>query len=308
LIFNGGFAESVAARAMLRRASRMTSPQLTDAASEAREKDSSRWLLVRVALLSLAAVLSIFVTKLALFAAVGVLLGFVSLPAEPASRARALRLVLAAAGACAMFGVFRFLVLEAVPGMVEGGTSATEQRVVSRLREILFAEDALRRNAFVDPDGDHVGSAEFLGEMTGEIGLRGGEPMTTPVLESFPRLIDTKLGPAADVGGYFVIVCLPKRGGGFTANPSDAVDDERAERSFYAYAWPSEGGRGLEAAYFLDEHERILRADSSESAPRRLIGVDAPPACDDVSAPTTVADWSVWRHKQARVKLPFDKP
>jgi hypothetical protein len=58
----------------------------------------------------------------------------------------------------------------------------------------------------------------------------------------------------------------------------------------------------------LDEHERILLADSRETEPRRLIGIDAAPACDDISAPSTAADWRVWRHKKPRVSLPFDKP
>jgi hypothetical protein len=289
----------------------MTSPaplSETSAAHAASAIDLPRNVWLRVLLLCGASVLSIVVTKLSLFAAVGTLLGYVSLPAEPVRRVRVLKGLLLVGALCATLGVFRFLVLEAVPGMVEGGTTATEQRVVSRLREILFAEDALRRNAFVDPDGDHVGSAQFLGEMTGEIGLRGGAPMATPVLESFPKLVDTKIGPAAEVAGFLVTVCLPKRGGGFTAQPGDAVDDERAERSFFAYAWPAERGRGLDFAYFLDEHERILLADSSERDPRRLIGVDAPPACDDVSAAATARDWRVWRHKQARSKLPFEKP
>jgi hypothetical protein len=285
----------------------MTSPApLTETPAVAPLSDLPRKVLVRVLLVCSAGVLSIVVTKLSLFAAVGALLGYVSLPAEPANRVRALKIGLIVAGVCSTVGVFRFLVLEAVPGMVEGGTTATEQRVVSRLREILFAEDALRRNTFVDPDGDHVGSAEFMGEMTGEIGLRGGAPMATPVLQNLPKLVDTRLGPAAEVGGYYVTVCLPKRGGGFTAQPRDAVDDERAERSFFAYAWPAERGRGLDFAYFLDEHERILLADSRETEPRRLIGVDAPPTCDDVSATATAGDWRVWRKKQARAKLPFD--
>ena len=43
----------------------------------------SRALLLRVLLLCSAALLSLWLTKLALFAAVGTLLGFVSLPAEP---------------------------------------------------------------------------------------------------------------------------------------------------------------------------------------------------------------------------------
>src|SRR6187402_2366500 len=105
---------------------------------------------VRVALLCAVAGLSLWVTKLALFAAVGTLLGFVSLPARPERVVRFSKVALLIAGACAFVGTFRFLMTEAVPGMVEGGTTATEQRAVSRLREILFAEDAWRKNAFYD--------------------------------------------------------------------------------------------------------------------------------------------------------------
>ena len=266
-----------------------------------------RWtVLLRVALLCAAGFLSVLVTKLSLFAAVGALLGFVSLPVEPKRAVRRLKLSLLLGGACATVGVFRFLVLEAVPGMVDGGTTAAEQRVVSRLREILFAQDAWRKNAFVDPDGDHVGSAGLLGELSGQIGVRGKQLSDPSVLQNYPKLVDTQLGPAADIGGYLVLVCLPKQGGGYTAKPSDAVDDERAERSFYAYAWPAERGQGLGTAYFLDEHERILLADSRETEPQRLLGVGAPPACDDVSAPSTAADWRVWRHKKPRASLPYE--
>src|SRR3954471_1102172 len=267
----------------------------------------ARGVLLRVLLLCTAAVLSLWLTKLALFAAVGTLLGFVALPAQPPRQVFWLKLALGVAGACATVGTFRFLVLEAVPGMVEGGTTATEQRVVSRLREILFAEDAWRKNAYYDPDGDHVGSAGLLGELSAELGVRSGNRVEPAVLEGYPRLVDTRLGPAANIGGYLVLVCLPKRGGGYSARPGDAIDDDAAERHFYAYAWPAERGQGLTTAYFLDEHERILLADSQEAEPRRLIGIDAPPACDDVSAPGTAGDWRVWRHKKPRTQLPFDK-
>ena len=278
-----------------------------DAASDAPSAVPSV-VLLRVSLIVLASLLSVVFSKLALFAAVATLLGFVSLPEGPRGAVRAMKLSLAVGAVCATVGVFRFLVLEAMPGMVQGGTTAAEQRAVSRLREILFAEDAWRRNAFFDPDGDRVGSAGFLGELTGETGVRGGKPMDPSGLESYPKLADTRLGPAAEVGGYLVLVCLPKVGGGFTAQPGDAVDDERAERQFYAYAWPAQRGEGLDFAYFLDEHERILLADSRETEPRRLIGVDAPPTCDDISAEHTKADWRVWRHKVPRATLPFDKP
>jgi hypothetical protein len=267
-----------------------------------------RSVLVRVLVLCTAAVLSLWLTKLALFAAVGTLLGFVSLPTQPQRRVLQLKLALGVAAACATIGTFRFLVLEAVPGMVEGGTTATEQRVVSRLREVLFAEDAWRKNAYYDPDADHVGSAGLLGELSAEFGVRSGKRIEPAVLEGYPKLVDTRLGPAAEIGGYLLLVCLPKQGGGYSAKPGDAIDDEAAERHFYAYAWPAERGQGLTTAYFVDEHERILLADSQEVEPRRLIGVDAPPACDDVSAPSTASDWRVWRHKKPRRTLPFDKP
>jgi len=56
----------------------------------------------------------------------------------------------------------------------------------------------------------------------------------------------------------------------------------------------------------LDEHERILLADSREQEPRRLLGAEAPPSCDDVSRPSTASEWWVWRHKKPRASLPFD--
>jgi len=284
----------------------MTADAEVSTASANPNGDLPRAVLWRSLLVCAVALVSVVVTKLALFAAVASMLGFVSLPSEPRRAVRALRLCLAIGFVGATVGVFRFLVLEAMPGMVEGGTTATEQREVSRLREILFAEDAWRKNAFFDPDGDRVGSAGFLGELTGQIGVRGGARTDPAVLQNYPTLVETRLGPAADVGGYLVIVCLPKRGGGFTALPTEAVDDERAERQFYAYAWPSKNGQGLTTAYFLDEHERILLADSRETEPRRLLGPDAPPSCTDVAEASTAGEWSVWRHKKPRASLPFD--
>ena len=263
------------------------------------------WL--RSLLVAAMAFASLWFVKISLFAAVATLIAFVSLPARGRALAP-LRWLLGFAGAAAFAGSLLFLVREAVPGMVEGGTIATEQNAVSKLREILFAEDLMRKKAYVDPDGDRVGSAGFLGELSGEIGLRGGAPLEPALLERFPKTIETKLGRAAELSGFYIAIRLPKRGGGFSAWPADPVDEERAEREFVAYAWPAERGLGLDRAYFLDEHERILIADSSEREPRRRVGVDAPPACDDALSPATAGDWRVWRHKQPRGALPYTEP
>lgn len=251
-----------------------------------------------------AALLSIYFTKLGLFAAVGTFVAWASLPRLPNIELRRERWLLLVAALAATVGLFRFLIIEAIPGIVAGGNRFTEQRAISRLRELLFAEDTARRIGAHDPDHDHVGSALLLGELTGELGVRRGNRLEVPLLEGFPKQVDTSIGPASEIGGYFVIVCLPKLGGGFTALPQDAVDEELSERRFIAYAWPSGTAPGLDSAVALDEHEHISLAPAKVGLRH---GFGAPPGCDDAVAPETRGAWTAWRHKQPRNTLPGDR-
>jgi hypothetical protein len=251
-----------------------------------------------------AALASIYFTKLGLFACVGTFVAWASLPRLPSSELKRERALLLLAAVAALVGFGRFLIVEAMPGIVAGGNRFSEQRAISRLREILFAEDSARRGALHDPDRDGIGSAALLGELTGELGLRGGKRLTTPLLESFPKLVDTELGPASEIGGYFLVICLPRLAGGFSARPTDAVDEELAERRFIAYAWPSGNAPGLESAIALDEHEGIWLAPAK---PGLRYGAAAPPTCDDAVAPATRGAWTPWRHKQPRQTLPGDR-
>lgn len=256
------------------------------------------------ALLAACAV-SVVVLKLSPFLLVGCFVAFVALPAE---RPRWLPWLTAAAGLLACVGFFRFLVLEAMPGIVQGGTRATEGAAVSKLREILFAEDSLRKNAAIDPDGDGIGSAGLLPELSGFAGLRGGKMLAPPLLEHIPTPIETPIGEAVELGGYLFAVCLPKAGGGFSAEARVPIDEEAAERRFLVYAWPSADKRGLAYAFFMDEHERILFAHSGfHRGKARRLGPDAPPACDDAVAASSSGAWQVWRHKQPRRTLPGDR-
>jgi hypothetical protein len=261
-------------------------------------------LLYRTVLAAAAALLSIHFTKLGLFAAVGTFIAWASLPRARAGRLRRERWLLAVAGAASLIGLVRFLIIEAIPGIVQGGNRFTEQRAISRLREILFAEDSARRLGSYDPDADRIGSALLLGELTAELPMRGGVRLNAPLLDGYPKQTDTSVGPAAEIGGYFLIVCLPGRGGGFTALPKSAVDDELAERRFIAYAWPSGTAPGLSSAVALDEHERILIAPSN---PGLRFGFVAPPSCDDAVANATKDAWKPWRNKQPRTSLPGDQ-
>jgi hypothetical protein len=252
-----------------------------------------------------ACAISLVVSKLAPFLLVGCFVAFVALPTE---RPRWLPWLTGAAGLLSCAGFLRFLVVEAMPGIVQGGTRATENAAVSKLREILFAEDSLRKKATIDPDGDGVGSAGLLSELSGFAGLRGGATLSPPLLEHIPRPIDTPIGQAVELGGFLFAVCLPKVGGGFSAEARMPVDEEAAERRFLVYAWPSADKRGLEYAFFMDEHERILFARSGvRHGKARRLGAEAPPACDDAIAASTSSAWQVWRHKQPRHALPGDR-
>jgi hypothetical protein len=187
-----------------------------------------------------------------------------------------------------------------VPGIVEGGTRAAGQRAVSRLREIVFAEDAARKRAVWDPDGDGVGAALLVAELTGEAGVRGTARANPPLLERYPKVESTRAGPALEIGGFWFMVCVPTRTA-LASEPGSAFDDELAERRFVAYAWPSGRAPGLHRAYFIDEHESILSAPSGE---RVRSGSDHPPRCDDALAPATKGDWIAWRGKKPRATLP----
>jgi len=264
-----------------------------------------RPLLLRAVLAAAAALASIYFTKLGLFALVGTFVAWASLPRRNASELKRERLLLALSAVASGIGFLRFLVLEAVPGIVAGGNRATEARAISRLREISFAEDGARRWARRDPDADGIGSALLLGELTGELEVRAQARLEPPLLESYPKQVQTALGPACEIGGYYFAVCVPKLGGGFTARPGESVDEELAERRLIVYAWPSGVAPGLSSAIALDQHEHIWLAPAT--AGRRL-GSAAPPACDDVVAEGTRRAWKPWQDKQPRRTLPGDRP
>jgi hypothetical protein len=206
---------------------------------------------------------------------------------------------LTAGALCSAVGLIRFLVIDAMPGIVGGGRAAAEQRAVSRLRDVLFAEDAMRRAAWIDPDRDGIGSAASLDELCGGPPRRGQAPRQTPVLHC--ELVPSALGPAARSGAYVYTVCLPTLGGGWSAALDALVDDEAAERRFVAFAWP-ESTSPFDTAFSIDEHENIRVAVLSWGAPEaRRFAASCAEALEDFP-------WQVWKNKKPRPDLPGDTP
>ncbi len=239
------------------------------------------------------ALLAIRLPWLALPASFASFVAAVSVPALRSRGASRAGLWVFLAGMLSLAALGRFLIQQAVPGIVRGGRQAVQRKAVSHLREILFAQDAVRRTAWIDPDADGLGGAASLDELCGGPPRRGQPPRELPVLRCGPRE-PSPLGPATREGAYRFAVCLPSRRGGFSGDPASAVDESRAEVEFAAYAWPVDRSFGW--AFYLDWKENILERAVPDPAPD---GGWAP-RCDEGPMRSTTGPWRPWQGKQAR--------
>lgn len=221
-------------------------------------------------------------------------------------------LLIAVAVTGMLIGLVRFTLSEAIPGIMRGGNAASDKAALSKARAVVTAEDALRRGAFMDHDGDKIGSAGRIAELAGLVPVRGGATLDPAPLSYDPKqLVDTAAGPAIQAGTHLIIVCVPAFGGGFTAAAKDPIDEERAEREYYIYSWPLATGLGVQNAYAIDQHERIWVTSNNDSthdgkSTLRYAGPSFPPPCTAVHDPA--AQFTPWENKQPRDHLPGDPP
>jgi hypothetical protein len=201
------------------------------------------------------------------------------------------------AAAATLVGLTRFVYLDAVPGIVQGGEQAVMQRAVSHLREILRVEDAMRKLPLNDSDADGVGSAALIGELAGVIPARHGSVKQVPLNKRFQSTVDTPIGPAAVIDGYAFAVCLKTQSGDYSAKPGSAFDEEASEREFVALAWPLDASR---SAFAIDADDRILARKNLDPSRPTYAGQMHPPSCKTVATAAEADGWTPWRGKQPR--------
>lgn len=258
--------------------------------------------IVRLVLTAALALASLVVLELSVVAVAVTIVVVLTLPTLP-PRPRALAYATVSAAALAsLVGLTRFVLEKAMAGIAEAGQRAVTKSAIWRMREIVIAEDGARKRAVVDPDHDGVGSALFVAELAGLAGVRGGPPLERPLLNyRFRESVETAIGPAVRVGSHLIVVCLPERGGGFTARPDRPIDEERAERRFVAYAWPAERSVDIAGAIFVDEHERILLSSAAT-----FRGPAHPPSCTSALGGNS-EQWQPWHDKAPRKTLPGER-
>jgi len=270
-----------------------------DSAPSDRER-RHRLFLGGVALLALA---SLWLSELALFAAFLTFLTWVSLPELSAGQRRRWLWALGVVALVCTLGLMRFVSQYALLGMTNASRRSVDKEIVSRLREILFAQDYAREHALVDPDGDGVGSALALSALTGSAPLRPQLSERTELLDRrYAQIRETREGPASALNGYLFMVCLPTAGGGWSAAPAARVDEERAEREFVALAWPDGEGTSSGTVFVIDAWERILEFANKRERGLVFSGVNSPPTCDVVTRGGY--DFAAWQGKVARDHLP----
>jgi hypothetical protein len=232
----------------------------------------------------------------------------------------AVKAALAATLLLMALAMIRFTVTEAAPGVIEGGRRAQAKSALYHLRALVFAQDVSREQAFLDPDGDGVGSALGLKALVGQA-MRDGSTPRLPLLARFGKVTDHQGAAVSTFQGYGIVVYLPTKDDQAVADQSDAIDDEAAERRFVAYAWPLDvvHDDGDRSVIFVDERERILVSDNL-GPQQGYVGLDNMPpfwaALSDKRMSANVArgapsadggTWTPWKGKKARAKLPGDR-
>lgn len=249
--------------------------------------------------------ISIIETRLSVFVVLLLIIALASLSRSQADKRWAW--ALGCALVLATIGLGRFIFKEALPGIAEARGRDSSKHAVSMLREIYFAQNAMRRYAMIDPDQDKVGSAARLGELTAQVLARGS--IRLPNVPLAPRLsprIETAHGQATEYQGYLFYVCLPQADGKWTAQTDALVDEEKSERNWLAYAWPSAANLGHKHAYVIDQHERILEFNNEQNHMLIFMGAAFAPPCDSLFNPGPDIHWDTWSGKTPRAELPGD--
>ena len=211
--------------------------------------------------------------------------------------------------ALSVVGFVLFVVRDAAPAIILSGQRSAEEKAVSRLRELWWAQQKARELGLVK-GADGRGQNLFLGELLGADATRG-VPTHAPLLR--PGTYAPHSPEATSLGvyraeSYLFVVYLPATSGAVTEG--QPVDDSAASRRFIAYAWPMGEVLSGSRLFFIDEDERICETDVP---PRPAGGVDglalrpspfeafAAPDFASARCPTTGArSWRPWRNKKPR--------
>ncbi len=155
----------------------------------------------------------------------------------------------------------------AIPSLIAARLTANETAAIETLRSISTAQAQFLRSGKADEDFDGAGEHGSLGELSGCVGVRGGQAKVPTDLTASMRNV-TPNGEIAK-SGYFFRIYLPDADGhGVRDEPGGGVgpgvvDPDYAEQVWCCYAWPTRYGVSGRRTFFVNQTGDILFADSS---------------------------------------------
>ena len=148
---------------------------------------------------------------------------------------------------------------------------ANESAAIATLKNIRSAQSQCQASGVIDADGDGKGEYGFFGELSGKQPVRkdenggvGTATITPPVLSTaFGKV----LGRRVERSGYVFQMFLPAADGSAVGEASNggadgiAVDPQRAEELWCAYAWPVDETSGRRC-FFVNQSGDVLATDN----------------------------------------------
>lgn len=148
---------------------------------------------------------------------------------------------------------------------------ANESAAIATLKNISSAQAQCQASCVIDADGDGQGEYGFFGELSGKQPVRkdknGGVGTTKIVPPVLSNVFGNVLGRRVERSGYVFQVFLPAADGSAVAEASNggadgvAVDPDRAEQLWCAYAWPVDEKSGRRC-FFVNQSGDVLATDN----------------------------------------------
>ncbi len=157
----------------------------------------------------------------------------------------------------------------AVPNLLSSRLAANESNAIATLRNLVSAQAQFQSTGAVDDDLDGQGEYGSFGEMSGLTALNtraNGNGLAVPIV---PPILASTFANVTGAGtvtksGYNFMVFLPSAAAapsGELANggPNAAVDADRCENLWCAYAWPADIGTTGNRTFFVNQRGEIFQ-------------------------------------------------
>ncbi len=153
----------------------------------------------------------------------------------------------------------------ALPNLLSSRLSANETGAIATLRKLLSSQAQFQARALADEDNDGIGEMGVFAELSGGVGVRGGNILRPLVLSSAFRAVNAS-GELATHGYQFRIFLPDASGDGIGevagGGPPAGIDPDVAETTWCCYAWPTSYEMSGLRTFFVNQGGDIIFTDN----------------------------------------------